>query len=202
MRIIGQDAPRGRAAATAIRRQQIVQAAIEVLAEAGYVGASFDAIARRAELSSKRLITYHFETKERLYGAVVAEVFGRAARFMSPLIAEHSGYRAKFLAYIGSNVRFIADSPQDMRALGEIIFNSTVVQDAQGATDAALDRLVTAFREGQQAGEFREFDPVVMAISVRAAVDAAGPRLAAGADSDAYADELAVLFDRATRQET
>src|SRR5436305_699981 len=118
-------APRGRAAATAARRAQIIEAAIEVLAEQGYVGASFELIAARGALSSKRLITYHFETKERLYADVLTEVFNRAARFMSPLIAEHTGYRARFLAYIRANLRFLAASPREMCAVGEIVFNAS-----------------------------------------------------------------------------
>ncbi|WP_055494935.1 TetR/AcrR family transcriptional regulator [Streptomyces sp. TP-A0356] len=194
-------APHGRAAATAARRAQIIEAAIEVLAESGYVGTSFDVIAARASLSSKRLITYHFQTKERLYAAVLAEVFDRAARYMGPLIAEHSGYRAKFLAYIRSNLRFLAESPRDMRAVGEIVFNaSAVVEGAQAASDTARERLVAAFREGQRAGEFRDFDPEVMATTVRCAIDGAGARFAEGADAAAYAEELVALFDRATRK--
>ncbi|MFI2185551.1 TetR/AcrR family transcriptional regulator [Streptomyces sioyaensis] len=202
MRIIKQqEAPRSRAAATAARRAQIIEAAIDVLAERGYVGASFEVIAARAALSSKRLITYHFETKERLYAAVLAEVFDRAARFMGPLIAEHTGYRAKFLAYIRSNVGFLAASPREMRAVGEIIFNaSAAVEGAREASDTARERLATAFREGQQSGEFRDFDADVMATTVRSAIDAAGPRFAEGADPARYTDELVVLFDRATRK--
>jgi hypothetical protein len=37
--------------------------------------------------------------------------------------------------------------------------------------DDAVSRLTTLFREGQEAREFRSFDPVVMAVTVRAAID-------------------------------
>ena len=42
------------------RRAQIVQAAIETIAEAGFRHATFARIAERAGLSSTGLISYHF----------------------------------------------------------------------------------------------------------------------------------------------
>jgi hypothetical protein len=56
----------------------------------------------------------------------------------------------------------------------------------------------------QEAGQFRPgFDPHVMAIAIRAAIEAASPRLALDAevDIDNYASEIATTFDLATRIE-
>ena len=52
---------------------------------------------------------------------------------------------------------------------------------------------------GQAAGEFRSFDPDVMAVTLRAAIDAAAstPDL----DPHAYGAELVALFARATRKD-
>ena len=48
------------------RRKQIVDAAIETIAEIGYAKASFARIAERAGLSSTGLISYHFANKSEL----------------------------------------------------------------------------------------------------------------------------------------
>ncbi|TDD47082.1 TetR family transcriptional regulator [Nonomuraea terrae] len=46
------------------RRAQIVGATIATIAELGYHQASFARIAERANLSSTRLISYHFDHKD------------------------------------------------------------------------------------------------------------------------------------------
>jgi hypothetical protein len=63
---------------------------------------------------------------------------------------------------------------------------------------ASLEELL---RRGQREGDFRDFSPRVMAITIRAAIDAVPGQLAADPDLDveAYARELATVFDRATR---
>lgn len=71
-------------------------------------------------------------------------------------------------------------------------------------TDAviALEHLLSGF---QTAGQLRpEFDPHIMAIAIRAAIDAVPPRLAIDPefDIDNYADEIATTFHLATRIST
>lgn len=63
-----------------------------------------------------------------------------------------------------------------------------------------LVALETLLHKGQQDGEFRAFDLRVMAVTIRRAIDAVPPLLAAhpGLDVDAYSRELVALFDRAT----
>jgi AcrR family transcriptional regulator len=198
MRITEHGAALSRAESAAARRRQIVAATIELLGERGYAGTSFDGIVKLAGLSSKRMITYHFDTKDQLYAAVVTEVAEVAAAFMSPLIGQEETFRQKLRTYVVSNIRFIAEFPAHVRAVREIAFHSTADRAVSGLTDPALARLVEGLVDGQRAGEFREFDPQVMAITVRAAIDAATEHLRAGADPADYAAELATLLDRAT----
>lgn len=65
--------------------------------------------------------------------------------------------------------------------------------------DDPIGRLAALSRAGQASGEFRTFDPVVMAVTVRAAIDAAAstPDL----DPHAYGAELVALFTIATRKD-
>ena len=65
----------------------------------------------------------------------------------------------------------------------------------------ALERGLSGF---QAAGQFRpDFDPRVMAIAIRAAIEAASLRLASDPDFDIdnYASEVATVFELATRVE-
>ena len=55
------------------RRAQIVQAAIETIAEVGYTKATFARIAERADISPG-LISYHFSSREKLIAQVIAHI--------------------------------------------------------------------------------------------------------------------------------
>lgn len=55
----------GRKASKDVRRQQLIEATIDVLARKGYAGTTMADVARRAGLSSG-IVNFHFETKENL----------------------------------------------------------------------------------------------------------------------------------------
>ncbi|WP_262840546.1 TetR/AcrR family transcriptional regulator [Sphaerisporangium corydalis] len=190
--------PLDRAHATQARREQIVQATIEVLAERGYTGTTFDAICGHAGLSSKRLISYHFASKDELLADVVAKVLTDAAAYMHPRIVAAGGPREKLATYIRSNVEFIAANPVQIRAVQQIAFNSAPAPD--GSDDMALALLAELFEQGRRAGEFRDFDARLMAMSLRATIDTVAARLLAGLDATVAAEELVTTFDLATRR--
>ncbi|MDX6282060.1 MAG: hypothetical protein QOH03_3131 [Kribbellaceae bacterium] len=189
----------GRAGSTAARREQIVGATIGVLAERGYAGTSFDAICEAAGLSSKRLISYHFQTKEELLAEVLRQVTEDAAEFMRPALDAATGPAELLAAYITSNIEFIAEQPDHVRAVQQIVFGAAPMPSEEA--DGAVVRLVALFDEGRRTGVFRTFDSLLMAVTLRAAIDVAAGRLVAGAEPKAYARELTEIFDRATRVE-
>lgn len=188
-----------RTRSTAARRDQIVAATITVLAERGYAATSYDAICEAAGLSSKRLISYHFTTKEELLAEVLRRATADAAETMRPAIEAADGLPEKLAAYIRSNVEFIAARPDRVRAVQQIVFGGAQVPSEEA--DSAVSRLVALFEAGQQAGVFRRFDSALMAITVRAAIDAVAGRLVGGAAPADCARELSETFDRATRVE-
>lgn len=189
--------------ASSARRAQIVLAAIDTIAELGYGNASFARIAKRAGISSTRLISYHFDDKAELVRAVVGAVLAEAADYMGKRLRA-GGTRAELLAtYIESNLEFIAEHPTAIRAVNEIAANARADDGTSLVrledVDDPVSRLATLFREGQDAGDFRPFDPNVMAVTLRAAIDAAAAR--PDLDPHAYATELVALFSRATRKD-
>jgi AcrR family transcriptional regulator len=186
------------------RRAQIVTAAIDTIAELGYGNASFARIAKRAGISSTRLISYHFDDKAELVRAVVGAVLSEAADYMGKRMRVAGGTRTDTLAaYIESNLEFIAEHPTAIRAVIEIAANARTEDGTPLVRPSDADdppaRLAAMFRQGQEAGEFRAFDPVVMAVTLRASIDAAASR--PGLDPHAYAAELVALFTRAVRKD-
>jgi AcrR family transcriptional regulator len=185
------------------RRAQIVIAATDTIAELGYGNASFARIAKRAGISSTRLISYHFDDKAELVRAVVGAVLAEAGEYIRKRLHAAGTRTEQLAAYIESNLEFIAEHPTAIRAIIEIEANAraddgTPLIRTEGAEDP-LALLAAMFRGGQDAGEFRAFDPVVMAVTLRAAIDAAAstPNL----DPHAYGAELVTLFTLATRKD-
>jgi TetR/AcrR family transcriptional regulator, fatty acid metabolism regulator protein len=189
----------------AARRAQIVTGAIDTIAELGYGQASLARIAERIGIS-KGVIGYHFAGKDELLREVVAEVLARAEAYIVPRVSSESTGAGVLRAYIESNLAFMGEYRNHVVAIAEIARNarradgsSSFDRSVLNAGAAALVLLLTRF---QGTGEFRsDFDPAVMAMAIREAIDAVPRRLANDPELDVehYGRELANLFDLATR---
>lgn len=191
----------------AARRAQIVAAAIDTIAESGYAQASLARIASRIGVS-KGVIAYHFNGKQELISEVIAEVTAKGAAYIRSRVTAESTGAGKLRALIESNLAFMAGHRNHLIALVEIAANARNSDSSGPAVGAVVQAGVAAVRDllawFQGQGEFRaDFDPQVMAMAIRAAIDAAPPRLARdpGFDVGHYGRELANLFDAATRNE-
>jgi TetR/AcrR family fatty acid metabolism transcriptional regulator len=190
----------------AARRAQIIAAAVDTFAAVGYGQASLVRIAERIGIS-KGVIVYHFDSKEELERAVIADVLAKAVAYMQPRVSAESTGRGVLRAAILSNLAFMGENRAAMIAFFEI---ATGTRGVRGAADPAVGSIlhqgVSAWTEllssFQKKGEFRpDFDPAVMAAAVRAAIDSVPPKMAADPDFDVehFGRELADLFDAATR---
>ncbi|GHJ36182.1 TetR/AcrR family transcriptional regulator [Streptomyces sp. TS71-3] len=188
------------------RRAQIMHAAIETIAEHGFAGATFARITERAGLSSPRLISYHFGSKDGLIQQIVVEIYTSAARFMAERIQAEETAAGRLRAYLESNLEYLRDHARDMAALTEIgphlrtpAGEPYTSQTAQEPGVLGLEELL---RAGQDSGEFRDFDLRSMALVIRGAVEAAAQRLRGGPglDFDAYRREVVTTFTLATRR--
>jgi AcrR family transcriptional regulator len=199
------NSPAGRTFADEARRKQLVECAIEVIAEEGFAQASLSRIAQRAGIA-KSVVLYHFADKGELVEQVLAAVSLASAETLPERIAAVSTARDKLRVIIESLVGFM-DTHRTHSLAALETWNMTrslpgrrrlVTERASGADDIAQ-----LFVEGQRAGEFREFDPHVMAIMVRQAIDAAALEAALdpAVNLTAFAAEVVATFDRATRRE-
>lgn len=182
------------------RRQQIVGAAISTIAEVGYRHASFAQIAKRAGLSSTGLISYHFAGKDELIREVVGAILADISAFMAHRMAAATRPAEALRSYIEGNVAYISAHGEQMKALMDIFLAGAFRYDAD-AEAAAVSPLAGIFTAGQDAGEFRTFDPSVMAALVQRAIDGLPFLLDLRPDLDvaAYGREVVTVFDLATR---
>jgi TetR/AcrR family transcriptional regulator, fatty acid metabolism regulator protein len=187
------------------RRAQIAAAAIDTIAEVGYAGASFARIAERLGIS-RGLISYHFDNKDDLIKQVVHEAAEQAIAYIRPRVLAESTGPAMLRAYIESNLAFMRDHRSNVVAMIEISRSAEGRRIHSGDTAVinAVGALEHVLSESQTAGQFRsDFDSHVMAIAIRAAIEAASPRLASDPefDMDNYASQIITVFDLATRVE-
>ncbi|MFE0028364.1 TetR/AcrR family transcriptional regulator [Amycolatopsis sp. NPDC059021] len=197
----------GRTFIESARRAQIVDAAIEVIADQGYAGASFAKIAKQAGLSSTGMISYHFKGKDDLIREVVAEVLRVNGEFLLSKMDTETSILGRLRLYITTRVALLDEYPKHQRALQTIV-NAVQTEDPElrglaPAMAAFATEQEKRIRLGQRQGEIRELDPLVLVLAVNGALDQITNRAAVDPDFDtaACARELADLFDRAVRKQ-
>ena len=196
----------GRTFTDLARRAQIAQCTAEAIAEVGYADASMAEIARRAGIA-KSVVSYHFSDKAELMGEVLRTALATYARFMEPRMAVAASASDKLRAYLTGTADYIAEHRSLHVAVIEIAFNATSADGqplvATMPLQAPEPSVEGILREGQRAGELRDFDVGVVAAVVRSAVThaiAIRQRDDPGIDLQAYAEELVRLFDFGIRR--
>jgi len=128
------------------RRAQIMAAAIDTIAEAGFAGASFAHIAGKLGIS-RGLISYHFAGKDDLVKEVIYQAAEQAKAFIRPRILAEPTSPGMLRAYIESNLAFMRDHRNNVIAMVEIAGSTEGDASFYGDTDVvdavralALDR--------------------------------------------------------------
>lgn len=198
---------KNRSFAETARRAQIVDCAIDTIAELGFARASVDQIARRAGVS-KGVITYHFPSKEEIVDAIVEKVMAAGRTYMEPRIMAETSAAGRLRAYIEADLEFIDAHRTSLVALVEIAMsarradgNLVIGPESLARRAANLEELL---RAGQRSGEFRRFNTHVMALTMIQAIDGVPPLLAREPNLDVklHAKELATVFALATRKQS
>lgn len=190
------------------RRTQIVECAIETIAEVGYAQASLGQIAKRAKIS-KGVISYHFTNKEELLEQVIIDYYIACQSFICPQIEAQTSPKGMLQTYIESNLKFTDENRKHVFAIIEIVSNE---RTDEGKLRFAADHDETIFlpienilRLGMQEGVFREFSALslrVMALTIRHAIDGFSLELMRNPDLNVkdYTKELITIFERATQK--
>ncbi|MBB6171717.1 AcrR family transcriptional regulator [Nocardiopsis mwathae] len=203
---IGREGQHERSFIEKARRAQIIESAVAVISEAGYAKASLARIAQHAGIS-KGVISYHFDGKHELMEQVVEQTYTAVAENVVRRVLSASTAREMVRTHIMAVAEFMRARPAHLRALGEIFVNlrndDGSLRYGVAASEPIYRGLEDLFRGGQADGEFRDFDPRVMAVSLQASIDSMFGYWAAYPEHDpeAHARELADIFDHATRAE-
>ena len=200
-------AQRGRSFIEAARRAQIIGSAIATIADVGYNKASFARIAERAEISAG-LISYHFRGKDELIEQVVAHVVAGMTAAIEERTKGATSYTGAFSALIEAQVGYFADHRAETLAVGSIYASTRNEVGPQNYAavnqEHSLAQLEAFILEAQQAGEFREFPPRLLASALLAALEAVPRELfrrpGVEVDAAAYGRELATTFELAVRK--
>jgi AcrR family transcriptional regulator len=186
----------------------MIEAAIATIAEVGFGRASLARIGERVGIS-KGLIGYHFAGKDDLIEQVLLEVLEQGKAYMRPRIVEAMETGSGFLrAYIESNLAFMREQRNSMVAVVEIERSGLTADGRERfhghaeAIDEAVQVLGHHLAHYQAVGDLRtDFNPNVMAVAIRAAIDAVLQRFVRDPelDVDNYAREIVTVFDLATR---
>ncbi|MFF0742759.1 TetR/AcrR family transcriptional regulator [Streptomyces sp. NPDC004111] len=183
-----------------VRRRQIIDAAVTVLARDGLSRTSLGRIAEEAGLSSPGLITYHFADKDDVLVTLVDDLLGKCAREVETALADAPDAMSALLAYIGAFVRFQDRNRDGVRALWRLSSG----WKAPGRTDAFDTRVLAGpveeiLRRGTASGEFRQLNAVWVAQSVQCSVEGFHEvfRADPDVDTEAFVAELQTLYRRA-----
>ena len=188
------------------RRAQIIECAIDCIAELGFAKASLAQIAKRAGVSTG-VTLYYFADKEELIRAVVAHIFAMGEAFIRPRL-DLTSARIALHSFIEASVAFMATHHTSMLAMMNIARAGRTENGAPRSDPAVKEPRAAGFHEileaGQASGEFRPFSVAVMTASIIASIEAIPLQFTTDPNLsfNDYAQQLVQLFDRATRQNT
>jgi AcrR family transcriptional regulator len=153
-------------------RAGIVAAAIDEFAARGFKGASMDAIAARTN-TTRALINYYFGSKEKLYIAVLEQVYGEIREAEGRLDLDHlppvEAVRrivAFTYSYYLTHEGFVRLVVAENQARGRHLRKSRMMRTLNRPI---IDRLARVIERGQEEGRFRPgVDPVEIHKSIAA----------------------------------
>ena len=157
------------------RKEQIINAAIEVLTENGYFNTSLSKIANKAKTSTG-LISYHFSGKEDLMNNTLLYLVEHEQAFIIEKVEKKQTYLDKLMAFIEAGITYRDIERGNTMALLEIVFNVRtpgntpyfrVEINPEDKLNASLEDILS---KGQESKEFNDFDPQVVAMIIRGAI--------------------------------
>jgi AcrR family transcriptional regulator len=193
----------------AARRAQIVECAIDVIAEVGWAQTSIRKVAERVGVAMSAVL-YHFGTKDNLVEAIIEEMYRAALSVVAPAVAAESSAPEKLNAHIRATMSYydthrvhlaalsqLASTyqPSDGRSFSELGLSAVPAEEL-----AALDA-TPILRAGQADGEFGDFPVESVAMALSGACNALVLRLLQDPSFDPgrYGEDLVEMFTRIVR---
>ncbi len=171
-------------------RSALLAAAERIFAERGLAGARTEEIASAARIN-KAMLHYYFETKEKLYQAVLENLFQQLHLSLRDPLSRTPAPRAALLGFVDRYINFLQQHPNYPRLLQREIMERgpylrVVVERYLGPIFGSLARIL---RAGIRRGEFRSVDvnqTVVSLIAITVFYFAATPVMSLVLGGNAY----------------
>jgi len=153
------------------RRQTILDAALKLFSAQGYSGASMQEIAQASEFSIGTLYNF-FETKEYLYLTIIEEKFRRAKETIEAALIGEQDCVEKIRKAVGALLSFMEENRDffkiflGIRSFPEVDVHGGVQQKVIEHYQEHVRFFKGLIEEGKQAGLFREFSSLELALSL------------------------------------
>lgn len=153
------------------RKEQILEAAIEVFARSGFHGARMDDIAKQAGLS-KGALYWYFDSKDAIIQGIMDRMFAGEFEQLGEILEADMPAKVKLQTFIDLAI----DEVTHMESLIPIIYEFwSLVQRKKKISEALggyyrgyLDLIVPIIQQGIEAGEFRQVEPVDVGVTFAA----------------------------------
>jgi AcrR family transcriptional regulator len=180
---------------TDVRREQIVRAALEVIAERGFQDTRLADIAERAGTSAPAVL-YHFKAKDEILDAVVSLVEDRFYEGVETTLEQRVGPVARLVRFLESAAR--DDDGEETVTMWKMwleIWARALREPHSARTRQQLDRrwravLSETIAEGQRAGELpASVQPARVALMLASLMDGLAVQFALG-DAEVTAERM------------
>jgi AcrR family transcriptional regulator len=132
----------------------------------GFRGASVRNITKAAQ-ANLGAITYHFGSKDALYGAVVESVFAQVAERVEAAARRPAAGPGRLRAIVGALFGFFRETPEAPRlVLHQVVAGEGIPPRAQPYIRRVLGAVAGVVRDGRARGEFRDADPTLVAFTI------------------------------------
>jgi len=154
------------------RRQRVLDAAIELFDERGYVGATADDIAARAGVTKRTLYRY-MGSKQHVLSEIHRNFLEAGFERWTAVVAEGGTARDMLQRLISEHLRVVADFRGAIRVFFEEMKHLSPADRAETVAqrDAYQKMLSDVIKAGQADGSFRAGDPEVMRLLILGALN-------------------------------
>jgi len=152
-------------------RKEILQAAEDVFSQKGYVSATVEEIAQRAEFAVGTLYRF-FENKSKLYSEMVLDRMRTMEEQVYAALQQGESPAERIRNYFGSRIELFWEYPEFFRLffsgpVGAISdANLGFLPEIQRRYEKLLGELRGLFAEGIRSGEFKAYPPDMLTLSV------------------------------------